>query len=172
VGAEPALVPLSGTWFRHVRAGGDPLAAAQGDAQGRWQSARKVGALYLADSPQTAWAEFYRAIAELEVPPAQLLPRDLWRYRVALDEVADLSDPASLKAAGLTAAAPDSRDWPSFQAVGERLAVSGAEGVLYRSAARPAQLCLCVFAMAIAKVTPIDSERHDTAPVPPRGMRT
>ena len=83
MGAHPALVPLSGIWFRHVRAGGGPLALPEGDARGRWQRARKVGALYLGDSPETAWAEFYRALAELEVPPAQLLPRDLWCGRAA-----------------------------------------------------------------------------------------
>jgi RES domain-containing protein len=100
-----------------------------------------VGGLYLADTPETAWAEFYRAAAELEVPPAKLLPRDLWRYEVSLNAVADLSSDQALAAAGLSTPAPDSSDWPPFQAVGERLALAGAQGVLWHSAARPANLC-------------------------------
>lgn len=100
-----------------------------------------MGGLYLADTPETAWAEFYRAAAELEVPPAKLLPRDLWRYEVSLNAVADLSSDQALAAAGLSTPAPDSSDWPPFQAVGERLALAGAQGVLWHSAARPANLC-------------------------------
>jgi hypothetical protein len=100
------------------------------------------------------------------------MPRDLWRYRLELDAVADLSDPATLTGAGLPAAAPDREQWPAFQAAGERLARGGAEGVLYRSAARPAHRCVCVFATALKKVVPLDRERVDAPPAPPRGMRT
>ena len=67
--ADPDRVPVSGTWYRHVAAGRDPLGLPPASARGRWQRAEIIGAQYLADSPQTAWAEFYRALAEQEVPP-------------------------------------------------------------------------------------------------------
>ncbi len=98
MGAEPIRIPLAGIWHRHLRADADPLGLAPGDAQGRWQRGRVIGAVYLAEDPQTAWAEFYRLAAALDLPPDQLLPRDLWRYRVNLDEVADLSSPEALVA--------------------------------------------------------------------------
>lgn len=172
MGAEPTRIPLAGIWYRHVRAGGDPLGLPPAGARGRWQRAHVVGALYLADSPETAWAEFYRATAEMELPPGSLMPRDLWRYRLELDAVADLSDPTALAGAGLPPAAPDREQWPAFQAVGERLAQAGADGVLYASAARPAHRCVCIFAGALEKVEPLEHERVDAPPAPPRGMRT
>ncbi len=52
-----------------------------------------VGAFYLAGDEETAWAEWYRQLAELGIPPAKSLPRDLWRIGVDLDRVADLSTP-------------------------------------------------------------------------------
>jgi RES domain-containing protein len=172
VTAEPGRIPLGGIWYRHVRRGGDPLGLAPGDARGRWQRARVVAALYLADGPDTAWGEFYRGLAEHGIPPALRMPRDLWRYEVALTEVADLTDPAALMALGLPSAIPDSSQWPAFQAVGERLAGAGVQAVLYRSAARPAHRCLCVFAPALDRLTALDHERFDALPAPPRGMRT
>jgi hypothetical protein len=68
VGAEPARIPLAGIWYRHVRADGTPLGLPPAGALGRWQRAQIVGALYLPDSPETAWAEFYRAAAEMALP--------------------------------------------------------------------------------------------------------
>jgi RES domain-containing protein len=172
VGAEPGRIPLSGIWYRHVRADGDPLGLAPAASSGRWQRANIVGAVYLADSPQTAWAEFYRALAEMELAPAALMPRDLWHYRVALDAVADLTAPATLAQLGLDPAVPDRAQWPAFQAVGERLARDGAQAVLYRSAARPDHRCLCVFAGALDALVALDRNRVDAPPAPPRGMRT
>lgn len=100
------------------------------------------------------------------------MPRDLWRYRLGLDDVADLSEAAALTGVGLDAAIPDRAQWAAFQAVGERLAQAGVQGVLYRSAARPEHLCVCVFAAALEKIVPVDRERVDVPPAPPRGMRT
>ena len=100
------------------------------------------------------------------------MPRDLWSYRVEVGDVADLSTPTALDAAGLPASEPESRQWPAFQAVGERLAYHGVPGVLARSAARPAHLVLCVFAPALPALTPLTRQRVSAAPAPPRGLRT
>jgi hypothetical protein len=62
-----------------------------------------------------------------------------------------------------------------FQDVGARLAAAGFEGVLFRSSARPAGLCVCVFGTGegFAGVRPDGKpKRISAAPVPPRGMRT
>jgi hypothetical protein len=109
VAPEPRRIPLGGVWYRHVRGGGDPLGLPLGDARGGLQRGRVVGALYLADTPETAWAEFYRGLAEHGIPPRLRMPRDLWRYEVALTEVADLTDPDALTALGLATAIPTAR---------------------------------------------------------------
>lgn len=68
---------------------------------GRWQRGEELAGLYLAHEPDTVWAEWYRALAELGLPPDTRLPRDLWRFSVNLKRVADLSRRAALRAIGL-----------------------------------------------------------------------
>ena len=66
------------------------MAPAERRRLNRWQRGEIVAALYLADTPETAWAEWYRHLAERAVPPMQTLPRALWRWAVELERVADL----------------------------------------------------------------------------------
>jgi RES domain-containing protein len=172
VASQPSRIPVSGIWYRHVAAGRSPLGLPPPAARGRWQRGSVIGALYLADSPGTAWAEFYRALAEQAVPPDRLMPRDLWSYRVELGDVADLSSREALRQLGLPDIEPDVRQWPPFQAAGENLVRREASGVLWRSAARPEHRALCVFAPAISAKRPLASERINVPPAPPRGMRT
>jgi RES domain-containing protein len=142
---------------------------------GRWQRGEQLAALYVAQDPDTVWAEWYRALAGLGEPPGRRLPRDLWRFSVNLHRVADLSRSASLAALGLPDPKPDRAQWPAFQDAGARLAAAGFEGVLFRSSARPAGLCVCVFGTGdgFAGVRPDGTpKRISTAPVPRRGMRT
>ena len=115
---------------------------------GRWQRGEQLAGLYLAEDPDTVWAEWYRALAELGEPPDLRLPRDLWRFTVNLHRVADLSRPAARRALGLPDPKPDRAQWPAFQDAGARLAADGFEGVLFFSSARPAGLCVCVFGSA------------------------
>jgi RES domain-containing protein len=169
---DPA--PVGGVWFRHVPAGGAPLFRAERPADGRWQRGEIVEGLYLADSEQTAWAEWYRALAELALAPMRQLLRDLWRFEVDVDRVADLSSPARLGRVRLDNAVPDRRQWPAFQSVGESLFVEGWAGVLYAAAARPAALALCLFRTSdrLPGVRPLPPpERNDEPPAPPRGLR-
>ncbi|HEY6582445.1 MAG TPA: RES family NAD+ phosphorylase [Rubrobacter sp.] len=115
---------------------GDPLFRPEQLADGRWQRGKVVEGFYLAADEQTAWAEWYRALAELAVPPMRQMPRELWRFEVELEGVADLSDVGKLEAAGQPYPVPSRREWSRFQAVGEVLAASGWRGILYPSAAQ------------------------------------
>jgi RES domain-containing protein len=169
---DPA--PVRGVWFRHLPAGGEPLFRPQRPADGRWQRGEIVEGLYLADSEQTAWAEWYRVLAELALPPMRQLPRDLWRFEIDIDPVADLSSSARLERVNLDNPVPDRRQWPTFQSVGETLFAEGRAGVLYTAAARPQSLALCLFRTSdrLPGVSPLPAPTHyDEPPAPPRDLR-
>lgn len=181
-GVEPTSV--RGVFFRHVPAGGTPLFRPERPADGRWQRGEVVEGFYLAGDERTAWAEWYRSLAELGVPPMRQMPRDLWRFAVDAERIADLSGAGRLSAVGLPPPAPTREQWERYQAVGEALASDGWAGVLYPSAARASEagfageaggaaLCLFRRAAGIAGVEPLDPpERHDEPPAPPVGLRT
>lgn len=166
---------ITGTWFRHVRAGGSPLAgAAWGGANGRWQRGEVADGLYLVESQDTAVAEWFRSLAEVGLPPRAALPRDLWRVEVDL-VVADLSTLDQLGEYGLPMPTPDPTTWPPYQALGEELYRGGWSGLVAPSAARPAGLLLCVFRRGpiIPGVNAVPPpERWDESLTPPRGMTT
>ena len=168
-------VAVTGTWWRHLPAGGDPAHRGTRPASGRWQRGDTVAALYLASDAATCWAEWYRRLAEDGVEPLDALPRDLWRFAVALDNVAALDSDERLKRVGLSGPAPSRGEWPAYQAVGERLWAAGFAGVLFASAARPSGRALCVFrpgwALPGMRAVP-PPVRQDTPPAPPRGLRT
>ncbi len=122
--------PLRGTWWRQTAAGLDPLELRNPPGDGRWQRGDVVGATYLADSAETVWAEWYRALAERALPPSVWLPCDLWRVDVHLERVADLSRLERLSALGLDAPRPDRSTWPPYQDVGEQIAAGGGPGLI------------------------------------------
>ena len=173
-GVEPASV--RGAFFRHIPAGGEPLFRPEHPSDGRWQRGSVVEGFYLAGDERTVWAEWYRVLAELAVPPMRQMPRDLWRFDVRLEGVADLSSGEKLSAVGLPPLAPVRGQWRDFQAVGEALAGAGWPGILYPSAARAeGAVALCVFRREgpIAGVVPAGPPaRHDEPPAPPTGLRT
>lgn len=169
---DPA--PVRGVWFRHVPARGAPLYRPERSADGRWQRGEVVEGFYLADSEDTAWAEWYRALAEAALPPLRQLPRDLWQFEVDVDRVADLSSSKRLKRVKLERPVPDRRQWPTYQTVGETLFSEGWSGILYEAAARHGSLALCLFRSSdrLLGVDPISPPtRHDEPPAPPRGLR-
>lgn len=175
--ATPApRIPVAGTWWRLTPARAKPLFWTPEPADGRWQRGHVIRALYLADAPATAWAEWYRHSAELAVPPQERLPRELWRFDIALTEVADLTDPATLAAHGLPRLEPSRRQWAATQQVGEAYHAVGARGLVAPSAARPDGRVLVVFRPepgAISGVTPVPPpERHSELPPLPTGLRT
>jgi RES domain-containing protein len=134
-----------------------------------------VAAIYLADDEQTAWAEWYRLLAEISIPPTHGMPRDLWRWTIAVNDIADLSTPAKLAKLNLPVPMPSRQTWSAFQAAGEDLYRKGYRGVLYPSAARPDHQALCLFRENIV-IPGADPVRPPTTyrdpPAPPTGLRT
>ena len=172
--AEPiGRVSVTGTWSRHVLAGADGLAPSRSANGGRFNAPGQP-ALYLADTDGTAWAEWYRWLAEWGELPANHLPRYLYRIIVDLEQVVDASSAAARRKLGLPIRMrPSSGQWSAFRAVGERLAAEGADAILYASAARTRSLCLCVFEPGLSGLR-IESEpvRVIAPPPPPCGLRT
>lgn len=123
----------------------------------------------------TAWAEWYRGLAEIALPPTHGMPRDLWRWSVTHSNIADLSTPDKLARIDLPTPRPGRRTWAPFQAVGETLHHDGYSGVLYPSAARPDHKALCLFREGIL-LPDADPVRppvtHRDPPAPPTGMQT
>jgi hypothetical protein len=133
-----------------------------------------VDALYLGDSEETVWAEWYRHLAEAGVPPNRQMPRTLWTWRVDV-EVADLSSKKSLARVGLAPPVPGRRTWPPYQDGGERLWREGWPGLLAPSAARPEGRILCLFRTDddVRGARPAGRARVvREPPAPPTGMTT
>ena len=171
---DAKVVRIRGSWFRYSRHGFDPLPVRQPAPNNRWQRGALVDALYLADQQETAWAERYRHLAELGVPPDQRLPVDLWTWKVDV-EVANLSNERRLQKVGLTRPKPGRHTWLPYQEVGEELWSEGWAGLLAPSAALRQGLVLCVFRESdpipgVAPIPPPETVR--TPPVLPRGMMT
>ena len=170
------VVRVHGTWCRITRSDSDPLAWIPEAADGRWQRGHVVRALYLADSPETAWAEWYRHTSELGVPPDRRLPRDMWRLEVDLRDVADLTGDGTLAAHGIKGLVPMRRQWPRTQKVGEAYWKAGRRAILVPSAAHLGGRVLAVFRTVEGPITGVQPlpppARHDQLPPLPTGLRT
>jgi len=100
VALDITAVAVRGRWVKHTYPGSPPLPARDPPPDNRWQRGTTVDALYLADCEETAWAEWYRHLAERAIPPLAQMPRELWSWQVDA-EVADLSTDEKLAAVGL-----------------------------------------------------------------------
>jgi RES domain-containing protein len=172
---DVAWVPVEGIWVHYVsvaRRRGGQRRSRQVPAPGRWQPAG-TRRLYLANNEDTAWAEFYRALAERGQSPEEEMPCELVWMRVQLERVADLRSETARRTLGLPRMRPTRTQWPTFQAIGTELIAHGAQGVLYGSAARTRSVCLCVYEAGLQGLS-VEGEpvRVITVPPPPRGLRT
>lgn len=167
-------VKIRGRWLRYSRHGSDPLPARSPAPNNRWQRGALVDALYLADQQETAWAEWYRHLAELGVPPDQRLPVDLWSWDVDV-RVANLSTGRRLRKLALKRPSPGRRAWLAYQEIGEELWSEGWPGLVAPSAALPQGLVLCLFreSEVIPNAIPVTPPLTIvTPPVLPTGMVT
>lgn len=164
---------VEGVWVRHVPHRADLLGCASVPSDGRWQRGEVVPGLYLADSIETATAEWYRSLAEWGLAPQDHIPYDHHEWRLDL-RLADLSDIEWLRDVALSAPLPDRRTWPAFQRVGEQLWREGWAGLLAPSAARSDAVVACVFADSWppAGCEALRASTVVAVPPPPRGMRT
>ena len=166
---------MQGTWWRITRVDAEPFFWTDEPADGRWQRGSVVRAIYLGDSEQTVWAEWYRHTAEAGVPPARRMPRAIWKVQVELEDVVDLTGEEILAAHGIGRLDPTRRHWPTTQPIGERYFHEGARAILAPSAARRGGRVLAVFRRGrghrgVIAVPP--PARHDRLPAIPRGLRT
>jgi RES domain-containing protein len=171
---DVTAVAVRGRWVKHTYPGSPPLPERDPPPDNRWQRGDVVDALYLADSEETAWAEWYRHLAERAIPPLAQMPRELWTWELD-GEVADLSTEEKLEAVGLHTPAPSRNEWRAYQHVGEQLATAGWPGLLAPSAARPDGTILCLFRSQLGTlgVHPIPPPQLiSEPPPPPTGLRT
>lgn len=172
--ADIAGIAVRGLWFKHTYPGSPALPERQPPPDNRWQRGDVVDALYLAETEETAWAEWYRHLAERMIPPLAQMPRELWTWKVDV-EVADLSTLERLAAAGLGVPIPGRPSWPPFQRLGEQLWREGRAGLLVPSAARPTGRILCLFRNKdrLLGAEPLPPPRTITEPPPPpTGLQT
>jgi RES domain-containing protein len=174
VALDVTAVAVRGRWVKHTYPGSPPLPERDPPPDNRWQRGTIVDALYLADREETAWAEWYRHLAERAIPPLAQMPRELWSWEVDV-EVADLSTDENLAAVGLGQPTPGRHGWHPYQLVGEQISADGWSGLLAPSAARPAGQILCLFrdqhGVAGARPSPPPREVREPPP-PPIGLVT
>ena len=171
---DVTAVAVRGRWVKHAYPGSSPLPERDPPPDNRWQRGDVVDALYLADSEETAWAEWYRHLAERAIPPLAQMPRELWTWDVDV-EVADLASGDRLEAVGLALPAPSRIGWLVYQQVGEQLAREGWAGLIAPSAARPTGQVLCLFRdeQGVTGARPLPPPRRvSEPPPPPTGLRT
>lgn len=171
---DARTIKIRGRWLRYSRHGFDPLPIRNPPPDNRWQRGAFVDALYFANTEETVWAEWYRHLAELGVPPDQRLPVDLWSWEIDV-EVADLSTESRLREVGLTRPQPGRQTWLPFQEIGEELWSQGWPGLIAPSAALPRGLVLCLFRVSrrIPNADPVSPPKPmTTPPVLPRGLVT
>lgn len=130
---------------------------------------------YLADTEDTAWAEWYRHTSEQGIPPSNRMPRDTWRIEVDVTDIADLVELGVLARHGITELHPTRRQWPLTQPVGEAYYYAGFRGLVAPSAARVDGTVLAIFRPLppLNGLTPVPPPTHyDDLPPLPAGLRT
>jgi hypothetical protein len=85
VAGDVAAIAVRGRWLKHTFPGSPALPERDPPPDNRWQRGDVVDALYLADSEETAWAEWYRHLAERAIPPLAQMPRELWSWEIDVE---------------------------------------------------------------------------------------
>jgi RES domain-containing protein len=103
------------------------------------------------------------------------MPRDTWRIRVDVSDIADLTEPGLLQRHGITELRPTRRQWLVTQPVGDAYYNAGFRGLLAPSAAHDGGQVLAIFRPlpalpGLSTVPP--PNRYDDLPPLPTGLRT
>ena len=129
--ATRAPTVLSGTFYRHTSPAFEPLSGEGAlRAGGRWNVQGDFGAVYLADSPQGAVAEFLRMASLAGLIPDAFLPRLLHSIEVNYVRVLDLTDAAVLSALHVRVDDVLADDRALSQAIAAAARESGLDGVI------------------------------------------
>ncbi|MDQ3783124.1 MAG: RES family NAD+ phosphorylase [Actinomycetota bacterium] len=125
-----------GDAFRHMAARwGDPLSGEGARIHGgRFNPPDSFPVLYLCTTRPCAAAELMRLGERQGIGVAGLLPRDLYRYDISLDQVLDLGSPDTLSHMGLTLEQVVGSDVETPQQIGEAAHSLGIQAIRAPSA--------------------------------------
>lgn len=133
--AQVRPVQLEVDAYRQQSPGHDPRSGAGArQAGGRFNPPQSFPVLYLALSVETAAAELRRQAEAIGVTLDDALPRELFRYHVALTDVLDLTHPDVLQALEVTADQILADDRQVSRAIGEDALAAGFQAILAPSA--------------------------------------
>lgn len=157
----------SGECYRHQGPGHPPLNTEGARIHGgRWNPKESFPVLYLAQTENTAAAEFFRLAEKHGMKPSALLPRRLFRYSVELNAVLHLTHPSALEAVDLTLADISDDDATKCQSVGDAAHYAGFEAVIAPSASGIGDIVAVFFDQmkAGSRVEPINFVEWTTLP--------
>lgn len=160
-------VPYRGEAFRHLAPRWHPLSGGGARIQGgRWNPPESFATLYLALQRPTAAAEFHRMAARIGRSPEDFVPRRLYRYRLDLQAVLDLTAERAQLPQALAELDLQACDLKATQAVGEAAEQLGREAIKAPSATGTGDV-LAVFIDRLlpdSAVEPLDFETWESAP--------
>jgi RES domain-containing protein len=161
-------VPFAGEAFRHLARDVHPLSGVGARIHGgRWNPPGSFSTLYLGLERETPVLEFYRLAKRNGRAPEDFLPRQMYRYRIALTAVLDLRAPSARADFRLGDHSLGSDDTGRCQQIGETAHYLGLEGLLAPSAAGKGTV-LAVFFDCLHANSQIQPLSHELWTVPPQ----
>jgi RES domain-containing protein len=139
-------ISYRGYAFRHMSPRFDPRSGEGAKKQGgRFNPPGSFATLYLATSLATVAAELFR-LGKLQFVGAEgLLPRDIYRYSLDLQDAIDLTDPENEKLLGVDRAELTNDNRDLTQLLGGSAFSLGTQGIISYSAADENGLVIAVF---------------------------
>lgn len=159
--AQAPRTPFRGVAYRQQAVRYDPRSGEGARRRGgRYNPAGSFPVLYLCTTRACAVAEFRREAERQGVGASGLLPRVLYRYDIALDDILDLTDKEVLAILGIESDDLVRRDWKPTQDLGTLAHHLGCQGFVAPSATGvDAVLVMFVENIALGVVEPIEAER-------------
>jgi RES domain-containing protein len=155
------------TAYRHTAPGLDSRSGEGARIHGgRWNPPESFPCLYLGVDPETVADELHRLAARQSLRPEDLMPRELHRFELHLQAVADLRSAEAQHAVGLTIETIRAEDPTLCQHVGESAHYLGLEGIVAPSAAGPG-VVVAVFIDRLRPGSVVESRGSELWAVPP-----
>jgi RES domain-containing protein len=139
-------IPYRGYAFRHMSPHFDPRSGEGAKKQGgRFNPPGSFATVYLAPTLTTVAAELFRLGKRHSVGAEGLLPRDIYRYSLDLQDVIDLTDPENEKLLGIDRAMLTDDNTDPTQLLGNSAFSLGTQAIVGYSAAEKDGLIIAVF---------------------------